>query len=161
MKAELTRRVAAESGRDREIAVEATEAERAAVASRLGLPAVLSLACLYRLRAGERVIPVTGRLSARVRQTCVVTLDEFEAAIEEQFHVRFVPEGSESGEIDPDDDDEIPYAGGALDLGEATVEQLALALDPYPHRPGAELPPEARDAGANPFLVLARRKPRG
>jgi hypothetical protein len=52
------------------------------------------------------------------------------------------------------------------DLGEAVAEQLALALDPYPRAPGAELPAEAAEAGseegeatapgpAAPFAALA------
>ncbi len=41
-----------------------------------------------------------------------------------------------------------------IDLGEALAEQLALALDPYPRKPGAKLPSEASDDGANPFSAL-------
>ncbi|NWN13490.1 hypothetical protein GY655_27460, partial [Escherichia coli] len=37
------------------------------------------------------------------------------------------------------------YSGGAIDLGEAAAETLALALDPYPRSPAAEA--ALRDAG--------------
>jgi len=62
-------------------------------------------------------------------------------------------------ELEPeslDGPDEIPYTGGLIDLGAALAEQLALSLPPYPRKPGAELPPEARDDSANPFAALSR-----
>ena len=34
----------------------------------------------------------------------------------------------------------MPYGGDSIDLGAALAEQLALALDPYPRKPGAKLP---------------------
>jgi uncharacterized metal-binding protein YceD (DUF177 family) len=97
-----------------------------------------------------------GELEARVTRVCVVSLDEFETAVAEEFRVRFVPAGLESDEIDPDADDEIPYAGGEIDLGEAAAEQLALALDPYPRMPGVELPETGEAAVEGPFAALRK-----
>jgi hypothetical protein len=123
------------------VAVEADEAERAALAARMGLPAIASLTCRFALtRRGQDRIDAVGRLNAQVTQVCVVSLEEFSAEVAEEFTVRFVPEGTESDDPDPDSVDEIPYAGDTIDLGEAAAEQLALALDPYPRRPGAVLP---------------------
>ena len=62
-------------------------------------------------------------------QTCVITLEEFEAEVEERFILRFVPAGSESDDPDPETEDEVGYANGVIDLGDAAAEQLALALD--------------------------------
>jgi uncharacterized metal-binding protein YceD (DUF177 family) len=130
-----------------EAVVEATEAERAALAARMRLPAILALRARFALaREGDDIVAATGRLEATVVQTCVVSLDDFESALTEAFAVRFVPEGTESDDPDPESVDDIPYAGDTIDLGEATAEQLALALDPYPRRPGAELPASAADA---------------
>ena len=81
-----------------------------------------------------------GGAAGRITQTCVVSLDDFDAPIEEVFQVRFVPAGEESDDIDPDSDDEIPFEGNQIDLGEATAEQLGLALDPYPRMEGVEMP---------------------
>ena len=78
--------------------------------------------------------------SAAVTQTCVVSLDDFNATVEEVFQARFVPSGDESDDIDPESEDELPFEGNLIDLGEAAAEQLALALDPYPRLPGVELP---------------------
>ena len=86
---------------------------------------------------------------------CVVSLEPFETTQREAFSLRFVPEGQESETPDPESEDEIPYAGGTIDLGEAVVEQLALDLDPFPRKEGAELPSEADPANVSPFAALA------
>lgn len=138
------------------IAVEASAAECAALAERMQLPKVLALSCRFDLRPGGRgAVDAVGRLRARVVQVCVVSLDEFEAAVAEDFTVRFVPEGQESEDDDPEAVDESPYRGDAIDLGEAAAEQLALALDPYPRKPGAELPEGAEGAGDPRLAALA------
>ncbi|HTB42499.1 MAG TPA: DUF177 domain-containing protein [Acetobacteraceae bacterium] len=141
-----------------EVTVEANEAECAALAQRMQVPAVLALRCAFRLvRLTADCVLAEGHLQATVVQTCVVSLDDFAAAVDERFHIRFVPAGQESDDPDPETDDEIGYAGGALDLGEAAAEQLALVLDPYPRAPGAELPEIETDAQDHPFAALRRR----
>lgn len=135
--------------------VEATSAECAALAVRMGLPAVHALRCTFQLRPGpQAAILAEGVLQARVVQTCVVSLDDFEADVTEAFRLRFVPAGTEIEEPDPEDDDELGYDGEAIDIGEAAAQQLALALDLYPRKPGAELPEHAADEDASPFAVL-------
>ncbi len=75
--------------------------------------------------------------------------------VEESFQVRFVPSGEETDDIDPDADDEVGYEGNQIDLGEAAAEQLALALDPYPRMPDADLPEAEADVDLHPFGGLA------
>lgn len=143
-------------GEEARVTVEADDAERAAVARRMGVPELLALACEFTLRPGPgRAILAHGVLRARVVQDCVLTLEPFEAAMAETFRLRFVPAEAGAAPFDPEADDEIPYRGGEIDLGEAAAEQLALAIDPFPRKPGARLPaPEAeRDS---PFEALAR-----
>ncbi len=120
-----------------EILVEANPDECAALARRFGLPAIHALTCRFRLRplAGG-AIAADGALRAEVVQVCVVSAEDFPATVTEAFTVRFVPAGTEDDDPDPELVDEIPYAAGRLDLGEAAAEQLALALDPFPHKPG-------------------------
>ncbi len=143
--------------------IKADTAECEAVALRLGIPGLHALTCQFHVarqmdaRSGE--IIAEGHLRARLDRECVVTLERFTLSVEERFRVRFVPHGTEAGDDDPESDDEIPYEGTAIDLGEAAVEQLALTLDPYPRKPGAALPPEANDPEENPFAALARRGP--
>jgi len=123
--------------------VEASPAECAALARRMAVPAVLSFSCRFHLaRTVGGVVAARGHLAALVVRTCVVSLDDFETVVEEDFRIRFVPAGTETDNPDPDPeaDDEIPFAGTVIDLGDAASEQLALALDPYPRKPGAELP---------------------
>ena len=140
------------------VTVTADAAECAAIARRLMVPSVESLQCTWQLRPGDvGGVEAEGSLHARLHQQCVVTLDAFPAEIVEEFAVRFVPAGSESEAADdPDEPDEVPFAGDALELGEATVEQLALGLDPYPRKPGAVLEVPGEEAAANPFDVLAK-----
>lgn len=138
--------------------IEASEAECAALAARLGVPALPEFAATFRLRREEAGrIAARGRIEGRIVRECVVSLDPFEAALAEDFTVAFVPGQALDETVDIEGEDEIPYAGGAIDLGEAAAEQVALTLDPYPRRPGAELPAEAGAAGEAPFAALARR----
>lgn len=142
-----------------EVTVQANEAECAALARRMHLPAIRSLSCRFRLSyAVPQAIEAVGALRAQVVQTCVVSLDDFESTVAEDFTVRFVPAGQESDAMDPETEDEIPFEDGMLDLGEAAAEQLGLALDPYPRRPGVELPAPDEDEAPNPFAVLAARR---
>ena len=141
--------------------IEADGAECAALARRFGVPALAALACRFHLtRAPEGVgiIVAEGRLAATVTRVCVVSLDEFETAVAEEFRVRFVPAGQESDEIELDGDDEVPYEGSEIDLGEAAAEQLALALDPYPRKPDAELSAPEQEMPDGPFAALRSRR---
>ncbi|MGE0416858.1 MAG: DUF177 domain-containing protein [Acetobacteraceae bacterium] len=162
MTPELHRPIALErigpNGHD--MTIEATAAECAALAARMGLPAVLSLTCAFHLVRDDRTVLARGHLVARVMQTCVISLEDFEDTIEDRFRVRFVPSGEEEDNDDPDSDDEIPYEGHLIDLGEAAAEQLGLALPPYPRMPGAELPTAEEEEVRNPFAALAALKPK-
>jgi uncharacterized metal-binding protein YceD (DUF177 family) len=149
-----------------DVLVEATPDERMPVAARLMIPEVLALTCRFALRREPGRIVADGDLSARVVRDCVITLEPFATDVAERFRVHFVPEGSETDDADdPLAPDQIPYAGSAVDLGELAVEQLALALDPYPRHPDAVLEPldeeDAAEAEAGaarqPFAALAGR----
>ncbi|OJY76926.1 MAG: hypothetical protein BGP12_05655 [Rhodospirillales bacterium 70-18] len=166
---ELHRPLAVEriGGAGRDQLVQADAAECAALARRMGIPAVLGLSCRFHLTLEPRgVVLAEGELDARLVRVCVVSLEEFEAVVAERFRVRFVPEADvaeqedeeDDAVLDPESDDEIPYRGGTIDLGEAAAEQLALVLDPYPRRPDATLPDAATEAAESPFAALARLK---
>jgi uncharacterized metal-binding protein YceD (DUF177 family) len=142
----------------RQEVLDASEAECAALARRFD---ILGIACL---RAELRLKPevggavrVSGRLSASVTQACVTTLEPVEQRVEEELAFRLLPPG-QPAEDGPEDIDEIETEGGVADLGEIVAEELALALDPYPRAPGAELPEEARDASGGAFAALAALK---
>ena len=140
--------------------VDARAEECRALAARMGVEAILGLSCRFELRRGESdTVAATGALRARVRQVCVVSLEPFEAEVAEDFAIRFVPEGRESDELDLESDDEVSYAGGVLDLGEAAAEQLALALDPFPRKPGAEMAEVGLGDEGSPFSGLSKLLP--
>lgn len=154
------------------VEVEARPEELAPLARRLNVPAVASLRCRFELGAVHGgTIDAQGELEAHTTRICVASLEPFEEVTRERFALRFVPEGELAEDDDIDAVDEIGYGGSQIDLGEAAVEQLGLALDPYPRRPGVVLdgvdsidsaPIDADDAEAdgarpNPFAVLARR----
>lgn len=143
------------------VTVTATPAECAALAERLRIPAVESLSCRFTLRALGATVEAEGELDARVVQSCVVSMEPVAQAVREYFALRFVPEGQETDDDEPDSPDEIPYAGTRIDLGEAAAEQLALALDPYPRHPDAVLDDAAADpdGAASPFGTLAALRP--
>ncbi|MDG2534377.1 YceD family protein [Sphingomonas sp. HITSZ_GF] len=135
---------------ENQVHVEAEPGERTLLAERFGLKAIDSLKAEYAIHRDARGIIATGHLSARVVQACVITDDPVPATIEEDFAIRFLPEGDgdtgeEDVELGEEDCDIVFYSGGAIDLGEAAAESLALALDPYPRSPRAEA--ALRDAG--------------
>ncbi len=142
------------------ILVQASPAELPAVAARLGVPAVQSLRCEFRLRRIGGIIEAHGELVASLTQQCVISLDDFDSTVRDQFTVHFVPAGTEDEDPEPDAPDQIPFEGSMVDLGEAAVEQLALALDPYPRRPGAEMPAEASEPLQGAFAALASLRTR-
>ena len=125
---------------ERTVAIAADPAERAALAMRFGLIAVDRLEAEFRVRAEAAGIVVSGTVSADVVQACSVTDEPVAAQVAEQVALRFVAEGAadeEEIELSQDALDTIFYTGGAIDLGEAAAETVALALDPFPRGPNA------------------------
>jgi len=146
-------------------AIEATPAERDALAKRLNLRGLKALSATLRLeRRPGGLIHVAGRLEAEVVQTCVITLVDFPSHVEDRFDVDFGDAPAEFGEeisLDPDYDPPEPIEAGAIDLGELTAQYLSLALDPHPRAPGATLDPALADPDADdrsPFAVLKKLK---
>lgn len=143
-----------------DLALTADAAECAALAVRMNLPAVHALSCVFHLvRESRDKVLALGHLRARVKQTCVVSLEDFETSLDESFQIRFVPAGEETTDDDPESVDEIPFEGNIIDLGEAAAEQLGLALDPYPRMAGAELDNPDADAEPHPFAALSGLRP--
>lgn len=152
----------------REVVVTADAAQCAAIAASFSLPAIAQLSGRFKL-SRRRSGPVEVRLdlAAVVTQTCVVSLEPFEQRVAERTTLALLTEAQGAAldpqaPIDPDAPDEIVATGSVVDLGAILVEQLALALDPYPRRPGAAIPAdaEADTAPVSPFAVLATRGPR-
>jgi uncharacterized metal-binding protein YceD (DUF177 family) len=145
--------------------VEATAEERAALAKRFRLIAIDSLAADFTLHQDAVGIVARGTLRGTVVQACVATGEPVPATIEESFALRFLPEGTPEGEeleLSPEECDTMFFEGGAIDLGEAAAETLALALDPFPRAPNAdEILREAgvlREDEVQPYSAFAALK---
>ncbi len=146
-----------------EARIVADEAERRALTERFALVSLDSLEARYRIDRDGAIVTATGHVSARAAQSCIATGEPVSAVIEEDFTVRFVPETraeeDEEIELEAQDCDTIFYAGGAIDMGEAVAETMALALDPFPRSDSAD--DVLREAGvlredeAGPFGALA------
>jgi uncharacterized metal-binding protein YceD (DUF177 family) len=110
-------------------------------------------------RRGEG-LRVLGHVSARVGQTCVVTLEPIENRVEEDIDLMFTPNGAALAEVRADDEDAPePLLDGRVDLGALATEFLVLGIDPYPRKQGVTFQaPETGDASVHPFAALAALK---
>ncbi len=164
---EFSRPVAADRvGRDGLVLeIEAAPAERASLARRYGIIALGALKAECRLKpVAGGMIELSCAFSAHVTQKCVVTLAPVEAGIAESFELRYALDPTVlplpvEDEIDmAADDPPEALAGGAIDLGEAVAQHLALALDPFPRAPGAAFDAGGPEKTGNPFAILSRLK---
>jgi uncharacterized metal-binding protein YceD (DUF177 family) len=145
----------------------ADDAERSAVAERLGLRSLGRLEAHVTLSRDGRCIRAAGRIRASLEQNCVATGEPVAEHVDEAFEVLFVPEPSggpadDEIELSEEECDVVFYDGGAIDLGAAVADSLALSIDPYPRTAGADA--TLREAGvlteeqASPFAALAKLK---
>lgn len=125
--------------RDKPVHIEADEGERIALARRFELKAVERLAADLVVRRDAAGVLVTGRVRGDVVQACGVTDEPVPAVVDEEVALRFVEalDGEEEVELSADAMDVVVIEGGAIDLGEAAAETMALALDPFPRSPNA------------------------
>ena len=158
-----------------------TDSERAALAKRfgfLGLPAFSARVTVDR-QIGDQVV-VEGRMRGKIVQACILTLDPVTQELDEAFRLVFQSNldeerDPESGEalVSAQPDSPEPLTDPHLDVGEIVAEQLSLAADPYPRRPGVKLEdvlpkprsgimPDKTEQKRHPFAGLAalRDKPR-
>jgi uncharacterized metal-binding protein YceD (DUF177 family) len=148
--------------------IEADQVAREAMAEIAGLREISSARASFdmSLRSGGRV-HVTGHVTARIGQTCVVTLDPIESDIDEEVDLIFAPVeqipeikeeladetgGDESELAEPPE----PIVNGIIDLGRLATDVLYLAIDPYPRKPGAVFEPHIVEADPedHPFAAL-------
>ena len=155
----------------REVAIDADEAERAALARRFDLLGIDRLDAKAAITRNGDIVSARGSVSAMVTQACIATGEPVEQVIEEPFRIEFRPQplgGSNEEEIELSEGelDVVFYDGAAIDLGEAMAETVSLALDPFPRSPQAEealrqagvrSEEEAR-AQSNPFAALGALK---
>lgn len=153
--------------------ISADATERDAIVAFLGIVSLERLDAQMRIEGWSKDgVLIEGRLRAIASQACVVTLEPVRQVIDEPFRLTFLPPGSRSAdprtvaeaevivEFDKDDPPE-DLNGPVLDLGPILVEQLVLALDPYPRSEGAKIDDPAASESErqpSPFAALSRLK---
>ncbi len=139
---------------------------RAAVAAGLGIAGIDALEVEVVLESVDGVYRCRGEVRAAVTQECVVTREPVAQTITAAFE-RFLVVGrapaATTVDVDPDERDVDYLDEPVVDIGAVAVEELALALDPYPRAAGADaLIAACNDAvddgeARRPFAVLARQ----
>ncbi len=126
----------------------------------------------------NRYIHVTGVINSCVLQKCVVTTDPVKEQVEDEFETWFAEETSavsfskakrdrmsakerEELPILEEEEDPEPVIDGKIDIGEVVVQNLSLALNPYPRVEGADFDGKSKNLDDvdnavydNPFAAL-------
>jgi hypothetical protein len=146
------------------LALEAGEEVRGRLAVLAGVLSVPQFGIAADVTRHGEGLRAAGRVTARVVQTCVVTLEPLENTIDEPFDVLFLPPdvagaapaGPGPREVD---DTREQLVNGAADLGAVATEFFLLGIDPYPRKAGAVFSGPADDRAADgPFASLSRLK---
>lgn len=125
---------------EREVRIAADQAERTALATRFGVESVERLEAVLTVKREAAGIAVRGRVTGALVQACSVTGVPLDTTIDEPVALLFVERLDEQEEIELDAGalDTVEIEGGAVDLGEAAAETMALAIDPFVRSPDAE-----------------------
>jgi uncharacterized metal-binding protein YceD (DUF177 family) len=148
------------------IEIDAPEAVRAQLTALAGLRELPRLSAVFDLARRGAGVRVTGQVSARVGQTCVVTLEAVDSELEESVDLKFASQLAESiqpnaGLHPAEEEAPEPLSDGKVDLGAIAAEFLLLGIDPYPRKAGAEFSPiKSGDSGVKPFAALEALKKR-
>jgi uncharacterized metal-binding protein YceD (DUF177 family) len=147
----------------------ATAAERLAIAQALDIVSCEVVTADYAVRPlGEARYRMSGRISARLTQCCVVTLAPIPQTLEEPFDITFWPSGSlphagdaEAEVLSAPEIESIEH--GTIEAGRVLYEILSASLDPYPRQAGARFEweePEtiAEQSRTGPFASLKKLK---
>ena len=155
--------------------VEASALERAAVADLLDLRDLSQLSLNYSLhRLGQGRMGLKGRLTAKLTQTCVVSLEPLPQELDVPIEVAFWPP-SQIRDMEKAAAEDPVSAGildwpeaivdGKIDLGPVLYDGLATTLDPYPRAEGVDFAWSDQEgtemeppAASGPFAALARLK---
>ncbi|MBN9565796.1 MAG: DUF177 domain-containing protein [Alphaproteobacteria bacterium] len=103
---------------------------------------------------------IQGKLTARLEQTCAVTLEPIQNNITATFKVFFTPHVYAETIIMEDEDQEF-YDDPAIDIGEIIAQYLCLNIDQAPRQEGAVIANEesapAEEPKNKPFANLNQK----
>ena len=142
--------------------LEPDAAARARIAKALDLASLDSFVADVTLAPSPGGWTLSGRVKARLAQICGITLEPLPVEIDAPFSLSLAEAADEESDeivITLDDESPDPIEGGQVDLGQYAVEQLALQLDPFPRKPGAEFVQPPEPAEVSPFAVLKQLRP--
>ena len=136
----------------------AGEEERRKIAVRLKIPAVDMFEGDIRLRATKSDIFVAGHVRAQLTRECVASLELMREDVAEPFEIHFIRQADDEIDAAEEADIDAPelHDGETIDIGELLVQQLALAMDPFPRIEGASSLSEAHggEGDISPFAAL-------
>jgi hypothetical protein len=163
-----------------EVKITATPQQRKDLARRAGVMSVEALAAQMTLKRtpGNGLIHVTGVLEGAVVQSCAITLEKIESAINEEFEAWYTDQpqvvslagvrrekeslqaGAELPVTEEKDDPELAI-DGFIDIGELAAQYFCLAIDPYVQAEGVNYEnnvetgmSEVASSRPNPFAAL-------
>lgn len=139
------------------------ETARARIIKALDLATLASLEADVSLAPSRGGWTLSGRVTATAEQVCGITLEPLPVQIDERFAIELVEateREADEVEVDISVDEDAPdvIEDGRIDLGQYAIEQFALALDPFPRKPGAEFVQPEEPAEISPFAVLKALK---
>lgn len=157
-------------GNGAEISFEANLEELAQVLDIIGIIGLSRLEGEIKIKPWHKTgFMLVGEVRASAVQECVVTLEPVAEEVIEPFERTFIPE-AEAAQEEPDENVEVDFVleaedppeiltGHTINLLEIIAEHLALGLDAWPRKAGAEIDPkwqpgEDDDDKPNPFDVL-------
>jgi len=137
---------------------------RTALAQALGIRALRKFTFKGEVRpAGRGDWVLEAAFGATFVQDCAITLDPVTTRVDDTVIRRYVTElpAAEGPELEIPEDDTLEVLGQFIDPGAVAIEELVLALPPFPRAPGAELTQDgtlqAAPVGADPIADLRPR----
>lgn len=154
-----------------EISLRPKPEERAAIARWCGISGLEAFKASVQLsKLGGGYFAYEANFTADVLQACVVTLEPVRSRIAREFRRVFhiaedMRSAKRSIKISSQDlgdakEEAEDIAGTVLDVAAPVLEELNLAIDPYPRAPGAafQAPADEKGGADNPFAVLKKLK---
>lgn len=143
------------------VRLEADEASRERMMKAFDLVGLPRMTATFNITGNARRLKVKGEVRADIRQNCVVTLEDFDSRITEPFDLTFSEDVSPDTVVMQNEDDGFsrredpePLINDRIDLGEIAAEHLALALDPWPRKPGVTFSWIEDEGEPSPFAAL-------
>lgn len=132
------------------------------VAQRLEAESAALVEAVFDISRSGPVILIEGRVRAKLVRTCVTSLEPMDEEIDEafSFELELVDEMPDlAAEVEIDIEAPEPITGDTIDLAEQAIQQVSLAMEPFPRKAGAEpVKDEAEQPSLSPFAALKSLK---